>query len=401
MALVMTMILVPILLTLGASFVDPITRSYRAAASDQKTVLAKNVAENLYETALEETRDLGVGDDGSSGAIAIEEDYGSGTGEWWVFGSPELDDDHTFEEASRNWYTIPAAGSGNAGGDYCSTKDPAVTIPEVKNKLLELGVNTSNNPTEVTFGDDPFEWPCHWNKLYEGQTVSIPLYVDGIDGVKNPVDLGLVDFELRVRAACDPDIASGENEIYKGEICNSNERYVLDDDGDVATNKPFTVIVVWEIVGTEVTTESNIVLASIFDEFDPFRDTTIKILNITNYQFASLIETWNPIDNDGNDNVSLINHLIEGCSSNPNCDHLEINKPILNFTLIHSLQDVNGNSVPYLEYQFRTPVVEPNPSIASNEKLVRTEVMLDGGYSETIEKSIDLTKPVTGFVIQQ
>ena len=395
MALVMTMILVPILLGLGASFVDPIMRSYKSAASDQKTVLAKNVAENLFELALEDTRNLGVGDD-DKGKVEINHDYGSGTGKWWVFGSPELDDEHTIEEAGVRWYTIPAAGSGNAGGDYCSTSDPAVTDGEVDLKLTELGVNADPGNPVVTLGDDPFEWPCHWNKLYEGQTVSIPLYVDELGEIWNPEKLGLNEFELRIRAACDPDVTSGDNEIYKNEICNTEgaERYELE-------GPPLTIMVLWEIVAEEIDSSNNptsrsIVLSPHVDVI-PIFDSNIKIMNINNYQTFSLSGTSKTTDNDGCRLKIISDHLNENYIP---CSHLDINKPVLNFTLIHTLVDIDGE-IPYLEYQFRTPVIEPNPSIASNEKLIRTEVMLDGGYSETIEKSIDLTKPVTGFVIQQ
>jgi hypothetical protein len=407
MALVMTMILVPILLGLGASFVDPIMRSYKSAASDQKTVLAKNVAENLFELALEDTRDLGVGDDDASGIIEIKHDYGTGNGQWWVFGSPELDDEHTFEITgpTDRWYTIPAAGSGNAGGDYCSTSDPAVTIGEIDLKLENLGVSTTIPSDTVTFGTprDPFEWPCHWNKLYEGQTVSIPLYVDELGEIWNPEKLGLNEFELRIRTACDPDVASGDNDIYKNAICESTQRYELD--GDVGFGDT-TLIVLWEIVAEEidgggVSTGRTIALSPFSP--DSSTDSNIQIENINGY-------ITNALENLKNNSVTKDNEtpfacdwsFIEGHLLNTaGCMHQDINKPILNFTLIHTLIATDTDNIPYLEYQFRTPVVAPNPSIASNEKLIRTEVMLDGGYSETIEKSIDLTKPVTGFVIQQ
>jgi hypothetical protein len=413
MALVITMILVPILMGLGASFVDPIIRSYRTASSYQKDVLAKNIAENMFEIAMEEARDLGVGEN-AEGVFSGDYNGIHAEAKWWVFGSPELDPEHTFEEAGVNWYTIPAAGSGNAGGDYCSTSDPAVTIGEIDLKLENLGVSTTIPSDTVTFGTprDPFEWPCHWNKLYEGQTVSIPLYVDELGNIQNPTDLDLNEFELRIRAACDPLLASGNNEIYKDEICDSelNERYELDADGDGSTLENDMIIVLWEIVAEEAdsptdprnSTGRNFVLSPFKSGIWTNSNLVLDKINLYTTPGNNLnetSETGDNIDYDNCKNHSIIEHLQNGMTA---CGPRQfINKPILNFTLIHTLQDINGNSVPYLEYQFRTPVQTDKPSIASNEKLVRTEVMLDGGYSETIEKSIDLTKPVTGFVIQQ
>ena len=411
MALVITMILVPILMGLGASFVDPIIRSYRAASSYQKDVLAKNIAENMFEIAMEESRDLGVGEN-AEGVFSGDYNGIHAEAKWWVFGSPELDDEHTFEEAGVRWYTIPAAGSGNAGGDYCSTNAPIVSNDddELTNKLLELGVNTTSNPTNVTFGDpaDLFEWLCHWNKLYEGQTVSIPLYVDELGNIQNPVDLGLNEFELRIRTACDSNVASGENDVYKGEICESTERYELDGNID-------TVIVLWEIVAEEVDslidprtpTGRSIVLSPKSGSLA--HNSNIMINNINKYNEApwnliNLNANSEPIDSIDSDNCSEPNHEIKTHLANsmmPCGPRHYINKPVLNFTLIHTLIATDTDNIPYLEYQFRTPIQTDKPSIASNEKLIRTEVMLDGGYSETIEKSIDLTKPVTGFVIQQ
>ena len=72
--------------------------------------------------------------------------------------------------------------------------------------------------------------------------------------------------------------------------------------------------------------------------------------------------------------------------------------------LIHSLKDSSyspAKKIPYLEYQFRSTAISDTPPISNSSKIVKVEVMVDGGYSETIEKTIALPKPITGFVIQQ
>jgi len=77
----------------------------------------------------------------------------------------------------------------------------------------------------------------------------------------------------------------------------------------------------------------------------------------------------------------------------------------LNLMVVHSLKVVDTDppqKVPYLEYQFRTSASGTGtPPVSNSAKIVKVEVMVDGGYTETIEKTIGLQKPVTGFVIQQ
>jgi hypothetical protein len=77
-------------------------------------------------------------------------------------------------------------------------------------------------------------------------------------------------------------------------------------------------------------------------------------------------------------------------------------KPNLQLLVIHTLKDTSDNKIPYIEYQFKAPIdLATDSPISSTSKVVKIDVMIDGGYSESFERNIALPKPVSGFVIQQ
>lgn len=405
--MVIMLILVPILLAIGLSYVDPIVRSFRAVVNDQKTLLAKSVADSMFEIALWESRGGGTGEvtegclcDSGSCAIGdpacadgVDFGFGTATGTWRVIGSPEVDEAHLIDGE----YTVPAAGSGDAGGDYCSTADPVVSLEMLGAALTDLGIDSG-------LMDDPLDWPCHWNKIREGQAVSIPLYVEEGGVVRNPgfsVDtstgaigtdgLGLTDFQLRYRNPCNP--ANSE----KGyEICDNTARYQL---RWFEPDYEDTVILLWSITGQGINNGTTIDERAVVFEpfvFQGFFNFNIKVddinrFNLKNPQFW--ITPTTKVDFEGTINQPLSNYL--------NIIH----KPVLNLLAIHTLEHGDPPSnikIPYLEYQFKAPIdLATQSPISSTSKVVRVDVMVDGGYSETLERNIALPKPVSGFVIQQ
>ncbi|MCK4823368.1 hypothetical protein KA005_46880, partial [bacterium] len=85
-------------------------------------------------------------------------------------------------------------------------------------------------------------------------------------------------------------------------------------------------------------------------------------------------------------------------------DTQNINRPYLNLLVVHTLREdgTPDRTIPYLEYQFKARLDTPSEApISSTSKVVRVDVMVNGGYSETLEKTIALPKPVSGFVISQ
>jgi len=395
MTLVIMMLLVPILLAIGVSYVDPIVRSFRATVNDQKTLLAKSVADSMFEIALWESRGGGTGEitEGCIGDCVngIEFDFGTATGTWKVIGSPEVEASHLIDGE----YTVPAPGSGDAGSDYCSTAEPVVDVGMLSSALGDLGIGSG-------VMDDPLDWPCHWNKIREGQAVAIPLYVEEGGFVKNPgfsVDsggavgsdsLGLTDFQLRFRNPCNP-----ENSQLGYEICNNNARYVLK---EFEPLDEFTVILLWNVTGEGISNgsavdEQFVLLEPTFIE--GIIDENIKVEDINAFNIIKDPQYWITQDTFTD---------FEG-GMNPISIHLNtIHKPVLNLLAIHTLeQDSTINpTIPYLEYQFKAPIdLATDSPISSTSKVVRIDVMIDGGYSETLERTIALPKPVSGFVIQQ
>ena len=246
MAMVMMLILVPILMLLAVSFVDPIVRSFRSAVNDQKTLLAKNVADSAFETALWESRGTGVGENVKNeqwpSPITKDYDFGTASIRWSVMGTPELDEDSLIE---GDHYTIPSSGSGSAGDDYCSTLEPVVDDDSLEEALQNLEIDKDSLGSFYK----AFSWPCNWNKLHEGESIVIPLYTENADGsVNHPFETpGENDFTLKIRTACDPSKITSRDDEYKSQICNDNERYVLE--GDPGPQEDKTVIVLWEITG--------------------------------------------------------------------------------------------------------------------------------------------------------
>ena len=98
-------------------------------------------------------------------------------------------------------------------------------------------------------------------------------------------------------------------------------------------------------------------------------------------------------------------------SSKGNKDDIEVqigselqnlHKPVLRIIPVHTLKNASDETVPYLEYQFKARINSSlDKPVSNTSKVVHVEVMIDGGYSETIEKSVDIAKSVSGFVIQQ
>ena len=405
MSMVIMLILVPILLGIGVSYVDPIVRSFRAVVNDQKTLLAKSVADSMFEIALWESRGGGTGEvsegcicetgsctiGDTSCADGVDFGFGTATGTWRVIGSPEVDATHLI----NGEYTVPAAGSGDAGGDYCSTAEPVVDSTMLDAALGDLGIDTS-------VMDDPLDWPCHWNKIKEGQAVAIPLYTEEGGVVHNPgfsVDetgsviadggLGLGDFQLRYRNPCNPAISSG----LGYEICSNTERYMLK---WFEPNFQKTTILLWNITGEGINNGTAVDKKSIL--LEPYKVGEIINENI----LVEDINTFNVIK----DSAYWItqNTLVdfEGGVNLLSAHLSTIHKPVFNLLGIHTLQDQNDFTIPYLEYQFKAPIdLATQSPISSTSKVVRVDVMVDGGYSETLERNIALPKPVSGFVIQQ
>ncbi|MBN1494117.1 hypothetical protein JW911_00055 [Candidatus Peregrinibacteria bacterium] len=380
-ALIIAVIFIPLLLILSLAFIGPITSSYRAAAADQKRILAQAVAENLYEQAMFETKDLPIGANAQGELQPTDIGYGEAWGRWWVFGQPETDKEHLIDGK----YYVPSVGTGDAGGDYCSSANPVYDSNTLKAALAGLDLATN-------LLSDPADWPCNWGKLKEGQSTEIPLYSYDENGkIHNP---GNINFELRVRAACNPSSMTDREDAYTGQICGKSERYVLGGEDEIPGE---TVIVLWEISGKEGDEDGKDIYLSGYNAgiSNPSINSYFNVRAINNYNIScspnTLCQTSKVKDQDGNYFYSVSYYMPT------------LYKPTLRLMVIHTLrEEITGSKVPYVEYQFRTDAPPTGtPPIANSSKIVKIEVMVDGGYSQTLERTIALPKPITGFVIEQ
>ncbi|MFC1810494.1 hypothetical protein ACFLZH_03255 [Patescibacteria group bacterium] len=390
----------PIILGLAASYVEPIIRSFRAAVNDQKTLLAKSVADSMFEIALWDSRGSGTGETTHNAGYPapLEVDYGFGTAQitWSVIGSPEVDAEHLISDGSAEFYTVPSAGSGDAGGDYCSTAEPVIDQVTLENRLINDLLITSQ-PI-----DDPLDWPCHWNKIGEGETVIIPLYVEEEGVIKNPGfswngtsigsdNINLNSMEVRFRNPCDPNVSDLGYEICRNTM---GDRFIMK---NFKPDNEFTTIVLWNITGEGENENNTLVEKSVLIE--PYNKMDFgAINNIT-------VEDINGFFTKDNDYWITLDRLVNYQGGNPNLlnNYLpNIHKPVLNLLVVHTLRDAGNATIPYIEYQFKAPEPLSGKSpISSTSKVVRVDVMIDGGYSETLERTISLPKPISGFVIQQ
>ena len=386
MAMVMMLILVPILMFLTMSFVDPIVRSFRSAVNDQKTLLAKNVADSMFEIALWQSRGTGIGEnkhnEGWPNPITREYDFGTASVRWSVMGTPETQEDKLI----NGKYTIPSPGSGTAGDDYCTTSEPVVDSGTLNEALGKLEI--SKNDLGGFY--DAFDWPCNWNKLHEGESIVIPLYTEDENGnVVHPFEnQGVNDFSLTVRPPCDPSKITSRTDEYTNEICSDNERYTLKGDEG---NSTFTVLVLWEITGKLNDENGETVYLTHKKSGD-------GLFDISTAMDVNNINLQTPLTQDS----TAVKPASVPEEEQPIKEFLStLYKPKLKLLVVHTLRDANDNIVPYLEYQFSSTYNPSSTPISNTSKVVKVDVMIDGGYSKTIEKIVGIAKSVSGFVIQQ
>lgn len=303
-------------------------------------------------------------------------------------GSPEITEENAESRLIHGSdYTIPAPGSGTAGGDYCSTLEPIVTEAMLTNFLSDTLDFSQTDIDNLGAFYNAFSWPCHWNKLHEGESITIPLYTENADGsVNHPFEIaGVNNFTLKIRAACDPEQEVDREDEHTNEICNDNKRYDLV--GDNPGEGVDTVIVLWEITGKQGDENGETVYLTHYKSSDIFTPSTTLDVETINLQTPLTEDSTavKPTDDDRGSIESFLSTLY---------------KPELKLLVVHTLNDTTG-VVPYLEYQFSSTYNPSSTPVSNTSKVVHVEVMVDGGYSTVIDKVVDIAKSVSGFVIQQ
>lgn len=308
--------------------------------------------------------------------------------------------------ADSNVYYIPRPGSGNASANC----DPLQTYADSDND----GTPDANHP-------------CNWGKIGVGDAIAIPLHratlpgEEGLDnnpsdGVLDPVEMNITSIKLRMRTPC-------KNATP---FCDDADRYDLDTSYD-STFLQGDTIMLWEIVGECEKNDKSDKKICYITQIDDMHSSYGKGLIINSEIYADLINKANSDANYdhtvltttessntpdyGDDTFGFrgeILYFLKNIKSQyPEYDFSatdtswdwtkrQIHKPFFNLSLIHSLVNHDGGSIPYLEYQME---IVSDHAVADMYQTVISE-----GYSNNFKQSVQMKKGydtgVLKFVIQ-
>jgi hypothetical protein len=317
-------------------------------------------------------------------------------------------------------YSIPSAGTGDAGKNCDPLNPPVTTAPQLPWWYLpsaDTFGTTSTKPSEAIAIADVKDHPCNWGKIKVGQTIAVPLYYIGSDGKPaNLLGLGS-SFQLRVRTPC-------ANSAWQ--YCNplngtSDGRYQLDwfpadghGDKKYNYNDP---VVSWQIMGSDKTKSDTYALGPFVKIVGGYIDLQSTLISEKSIALALVNSTYPArvlhklskgtdlkgctgpiIDFLGNVGTNLT-----GCATSvwalPN---QEIVKPVFKFTVIHALNDKANpqNTVPYLEYQvlMSNTVSSAQPT---NAYQTITGESVSGSYKQVLEVKMPQESGILEYVIQQ
>lgn len=297
-------------------------------------------------------------------------------------------------------YIVPLPGKGDAG-ERCDLYNPALN----GNINFDVPPGLHGRNLDV----DQADYSCNWNKLTKGSDLTdrsvVPLYyqnnLNGQDAVLvNPyhaeADLrpGLaeqaVDFTLRLRTPCkcgvpDPEtgeVPAGDLDCTAGAdatVCSDDQRYQLPENENV--------IVQWQMTGLcgdDLDTAGECALGGLEDEnirvstmltSTKIDTSTASQFVVTNVDMAGLLQ---PFDQ----RQQIFEFLGQALSSS------------FLIYLQEALIDVDGNNIPYLEYQ----VISESPLVL-NKYYLRADVKVgDNSFSE--EKEILHEADIIDFAVQ-
>lgn len=298
-------------------------------------------------------------------------------------------------------YGIPSPGTGNVGTD-CDSLNPVVSgdfwYEASEHKYYYSGAPS----TAAKF--DAKEHPCNWGKLKVGDTVTIPLYYTDTYGTPVNIFKSGSTMSLKLRTGCtdgNPVCSTRPNlDTTKGD-----KNYNYDDP-----------IVSWQIVGQSPKGDKTFVLGPIAELDTSVTPVAWKIVSTMAYEskintnktsgFELLNLSRGGIDSHGCKG-SILKFLTNldtssGCPSAflpPNWSTQNITKPVLKLSVIHSLDELGGSKIPYMEYQIITDnTITPPPT--DTTQTVKAE-----GYSGSFKQVLQVKNPQeTGlleYVIQQ
>lgn len=276
----------------------------------------------------------------------------------------------------NGFFYTPIFGTGTAGNsEDCTVLD-------------YIDLDTGDTDPTVTIDVDD---PCHWNKLLFGGSVSIPLFDtnDSSGGIMPPDDLsGFTGWNLKVRTPCSD-----------GTLDSTCTRYEFEDgaDGTGSDYDQDDSIILWQILGADKEGNEYVLLPD---------DETLYSSRSGDYRSPSddgNTEIYESLINEAVDYVtlevsstsdysSIYNYCIGDTDNDSATDAIVFTSLILQMDIVSPLVDVDGNSIPYLEWQLEVDSLEP---MADAKSVIIGEGYFNGSRN-TFYSPYVLTRSTTG-----
>jgi len=327
-----------------------------------------------------------------------------------------------------NVYGIPAPGTGNADASGqagsvagCDVLHPFTSgnfwFDTTKGKFF--GTDPGGNGPVIE--GEAIDHPCNWGKIKVGETVAIPLYYTCVQGdpsgcTPGPVNLFDASIQnqnlrIKLRTACK------DGKIF----CSYTDRPDLNTTNNGDPNYNYNdPIVSWEVSGQSQNGSKTYTLEPILaydtSSIPPswknitsiFYEGLTKGINIFKgpgggYEpFQNFLKTKQGVDPNGCQGIILKfltnQNATSGCTPSTDWTNQDIKKPVLKLTVIHSLEDSNNDTIPYLEYQ----VLTENPSAPPTDVMQTiTAEGYSGSFKQVLQVNVPQESGLPAYVIQQ
>ncbi len=387
-SMLVALILVGVLLLFGLIISNVVISAIRDSANVNRSNQAFYAAEGALEEGLYAANQHGAG---YSDPAPVSSVYAANAGQTSTVNATykiqgQVDPNSQYADGT---YGVPSPGTGDVGSEC----DPLTAVISGSFEYPE--------GSQITYNDYK-DHPCNWNKISVGETVTIPLYYTDQNGDAMPLMGPNSTLQLKIRTAC----TTGEA------LCVNSDRYDLDyinGDPTYSGNDP---IINWQILGDDLNSGQGYVLNP-WISFSGINLIALSstIISESKIDAARMAMTFKVLDQsskgiDLNGCIGKILDFIQDSDTSlSSCGNASfywsthtITKPVFNFTIIHSMEDTLGRTVPYLEYQLIS-----NAPLATPTDVAQT-VMAEG-FSGSFKQVLQVQQPQASgllqYVIQQ